>query len=335
MEDFEEMIGTSPSIRAVFDSVRKVAQTDMPVLITGETGTGKELTAHAIHERSLRKQGPCVPINCGAIPETLLESELFGHERGAFTGAVQQKKGKIEAAAGGTLFLDEVGDLLPPLQVKLLRFLQEGTFERIGGQQTLHVQARVITATNVDLKAAIGKNLFREDLYYRLGVMHIHLPPLRERGEDTSLMAMIFLRRAAAFYEKPIRGYTREAITAIQAYAWPGNVRELSNKVRRAVVMAEGEEVTPRDLDLAGETVPSGDSLASLRAAHRRIEVEMIVKAISLHQGNLTRVARDLEVSRTTLYRKLRAYHLEKLVPSDAVCSMTMEPAVLRVSPGI
>lgn len=318
MEASEEMVGTSPSLRAVFDSVRKVAQTDMPVLITGETGTGKELTARAIHERSLRKHGPCVPINCGAIPDTLLESELFGHERGAFTGAVHQKKGKLEAAAGGTLFLDEVGDLLPPLQVKLLRFLQEGTFERIGGQQTLHVQARVITATNVDLKAAIGKHLFREDLYYRLGVMHIHLPPLRERGEDTSLMATIFLRRAAAFYEKPIRGYTREAIHAIQSYAWPGNVRELSNKVRRAVVMAEGEDVTPRDLDLPYETLPSGDSLASLRAAHRRIEVELIVQAISLHRGNLTRVARDLEVSRTTLYKKLRAYHLETVVPADA-----------------
>lgn len=311
MERVEEMVGTSPPICAVFNLIRKVAKTEMPVLITGETGTGKELTARAIHERSLRKQGPCVPINCGAIPEALLESELFGHERGAFTGAIQQKKGKIEAAAGGTLFLDEVGDLLPTLQVKLLRFLQEGTFERIGGQQTLHVHARVITATNVDLKAAISKNLFREDLYYRLGVMHIHLPPLRERGEDTSLMAMIFLRRAAAFYEKPIRGFTREAIKAIQSYSWPGNVRELSNKVRRAVVMAEGGEVTPRDLDLPGELLQSADSLDSLRAAHRRIEVELIVKAISLYQGNLTRVARDLGVSRTTLYRKLRIYNLE------------------------
>ncbi|HEU5409050.1 MAG TPA: sigma-54 dependent transcriptional regulator [Nitrospira sp.] len=321
MEALEEMVGTSRSIRAVFDSIRKVAQTDMPVLITGETGTGKELTVQAIHERSLRKQSPCVPINCGAIPETLLESELFGHERGAFTGAVQQKKGKLEAAAGGTLFLDEVGDLLPPLQVKLLRFLQEGTFERLGGQQVLRVNARVIAATNVDLKVAIDKNLFREDLYYRLGVMHIHLPPLRERGEDTSLMAMIFLKRAAALYQKPIRGYTSEAIKAIHSYSWPGNVRELSNKVRRAVVMAEGEHITPRDLDLTCETSQSDDSLASLRAAHRRIEVELLVKAISLHRGNLTRVARDLEVSRTTLYRKLRAYDLEKFMPSDSICS--------------
>lgn len=320
MEALEEMVGTSSSIRAVFDSIRKVAQTDMPVLITGETGTGKELTVQAIHERSPRKQSPCVPINCGAIPETLLESELFGHERGAFTGAVQLKRGKLEAAAGGTLFLDEVGDLLPPLQVKLLRFLQEGTFERLGGQQTFRVDARVIAATNVDLKVAIDKNLFREDLYYRLGVMHIHLPPLRERGEDTSLMAMIFLKRAAAFYRKPIRGYTSDAIKAIHSYSWPGNVRELSNKVRRAVVMAEGDEITPCDLDLTCETAKFEDPLASLRAAHRRTEVELIVKAISMHRGNLTRVARDLEVSRTTLYRKLRTYNLEKFMPSDSIC---------------
>jgi two-component system, NtrC family, response regulator len=316
MDELEEMVGTSPAIRAVLDLVGKVAKTEMPVLITGETGTGKELTAQAIHWRSLRKEGPFVPINCGAIPETLLESELFGHERGAFTGAVQQQKGKLEAAAGGILFLDEVGDLLSSLQVKLLRFLQKGTFERVGGHETLHVDARVIAATNVDLKAAIDKNLFREDLYYRLGVMHIHLPPLRERGEDSLLMAMLFLKQAADLHRKPIRSYSPEALNAIRSYPWPGNVRELSNRVRRAVVMAEGEEITLQDLDLTGESHPATDSLDSLRAAHRRIEVELLVKAISLHRGNLTRVARDLEVSRSTLYRKLRAYKLERLVPS-------------------
>lgn len=312
----DEMVGASPAICVVFDLVRKVATTEMPVLITGETGTGKDLTARAIHERSLRKRGPFVPINCGAIPETLLESELFGHERGAFTGAVQQKKGKLEAAAGGTLFLDEVGDLLPALQVKLLRFLQEGTFERVGGQETLHVDARVLAATNVDLKTAIDKNLFREDLYYRLGVLHIHLPPLRDRGEDTLLMAMVFLKQAVATYRKAIRGYTPQAIDVLRAYSWPGNVRELSSRVGRAVVMAEGDEITPHDLDLAVEELPTADSLDSLRAAHRRIEMELLVKAISVHRGNLTRMARDLEVSRSTLYRKLRAYGLEKFVPA-------------------
>ncbi len=318
METVNEMVGASPAICTVFDLVRKMATTEMPVLITGETGTGKELTALAIHERSLRKRGPFVPINCGAIPETLLESELFGHERGAFTGAIQQKKGKLEAAAGGTLFLDEVGDLLPTLQVKLLRFLQEGTFERVGGQETLHVDARVLAATNVDLKAAIDKNLFREDLYYRLGVLHIHLPALRDRAEDTLLMAMVFLKQAAMTYRKPIRGYTAHALDVLRTYRWPGNVRELSNRVRRAVVMAEGVDITPQDLDLAVEELQPVDSLDSLRTAHRRIEMELLVKAISLHHGNLTRAARDLEVSRSTLYRKLRAFGLEKFVPAAA-----------------
>jgi two-component system, NtrC family, response regulator len=322
VEAHEEMIGTSASIRAVFDVIRKVAQTDMPVLISGETGTGKELTARAIHERSRCKQGPFVPINCGAIPETLLESELFGHERGAFTGAIQQKKGKLEAAVGGTLFLDEVGDLLPSLQVKLLRFLQDGIIERIGGQQTLRVHARMIAATNVDLKAAIKSKRFREDFYYRMGVLRIHLPPLRERGEDIALMAMNFLKQAAAFHGKPIRGYTPEAIEAIRVYSWPGNVRELNNRIKRAVVMAEGSEITPRDLDLTCEAPLSVDSLDSLRVAHRRIEVELLVKAISLHHGNLSRVARDLDVSRSTLYRKLRAYNLEGLVHSAHLTRM-------------
>jgi two-component system NtrC family response regulator len=338
-ELLEEMVGTSPAMRQVFDMVRRVSTTDMPVLITGETGTGKELTARAIHDRSDRKTGPFVPINCSAIPETLLESELYGHERGAFTGALQQKKGKFEAAAGGTLFLDEVGDLLPSLQVKLLRFLQEGTFERVGGQQTLQLNIRVITATNVDLQAAICKNMFREDLYYRLGMLHILLPPLRERGEDTLLMAMVFLKRAAASsHGKRIRGYSQEAIETIQSYHWPGNVRELSNRVRRAVVMAEGPEITPRDLGLTCEPLLSTNSLDSLRAAHRRIETELIMKAMSIHQGNLSRAALALEVSRSTLYRKIREFNLEKFVlstdltPSIAIPQPT-KPSAINLTP--
>ncbi|MDR4469540.1 MAG: sigma-54 dependent transcriptional regulator [Nitrospira sp.] len=315
-DPLDEICGTSPAMWEVFKLIRKVATTDMPVLLTGETGTGKELTAQAIHVRSLRKDGPFVPFNCGAIPEMLLESELFGHERGAFSGAVSQKKGKVEAADGGTLFLDEVGDLLPALQVKLLRFLQDGTFVRVGGQETIRVDARVIAATNVDLKAAIVQNKFREDLYYRLDVLHIHLPPLRERDEDTLLMAMVFLRRAAAACGKHISSYTVEAVDAMRAYSWPGNVRELSNRVRRAVVTAEGDEIRPQDLDLVGTGCQASDSLDSLRADRRRNEVAMLVRAISLHHGNLTRVARDLEVSRSTLYRKLRAYGLENLLPT-------------------
>ena len=299
-----DMVGSSLAICGVFDKISKVAATEMPVLLTGETGTGKELTAQAIHARSVRKQGPFVPINCAAIPETLLESELFGHERGAFTGAVHQKKGKLEAAVGGTLFLDEVGDLLPSLQVKLLRFLQEGTFQRVGGQETLHVDTRVIAATNVNLKTAIDHNRFREDLYYRLGVLHIHLPPLRERGEDALLMAMVFLQQAAATTHKPLR-----------THPWPGNVRELSNRVRRAVVMCEGAEITRQDLDLGSEDLHATDSLDSLRAAHQRIETELLVKALTLHRGNMSRIARDLQVSRSTLYRKLKQYGLEKITP--------------------
>jgi len=302
----EEMLGTSPAIQTIFGLIHKMAKTDLPVLVTGKTGTGKDVTAHAIHSRSLRGQGPFVPINCSAIPEHLLESELFGHERGGFTGAVHHKRGKLEAAAGGTVFLDEVGDLLPVLQVKLLRFLQEGTFERVGGHETLRVDARIIAATNVDLKEAIEKNRFREDLYYRLGVVRIHLPPLRDRGQDVLLLAMSFLKQAVASQRKAIRGYTSEALQAIHSYIWPGNVRELSNRVRRAVVMAEGTEITPGDLDLTGEATREIDSLDSLRVAHRRIEVELIVKAIGLHRGNLTQAARDLDVSRTTLYRKLQ-----------------------------
>ena len=313
----DDMVGASPAICGVFEKISKVAATEMPVLLTGETGTGKELTAQAIHARSVRKQGPFVPINCAAIPETLLESELFGHERGAFTGAVQQKKGKLEAAAGGTLFLDEVGDLLPSLQVKLLRFLQEGTFERVGGQETLHVDTRVIAATNVELKAAIDQNRFREDLYYRLGVLHIHLPPLRDRGEDVLLMAMVFLQQAlAAMTHKTIRGFSIQAIDALRTHSWPGNVRELSNRVRRAVVMSEGEEITRQDLDLASEDIHATDSLDSLRAAHQRIETELLVKALTFHRGNMSRVARDLKVSRSTLYRKLKQYELEKFTLS-------------------
>ena len=310
-----DMVGSSLAICGVFDKISKVAATEMPVLLTGETGTGKELTAQAIHARSVRKQGPFVPINCAAIPETLLESELFGHERGAFTGAVYQKKGKLEAAGGGTLFLDEVGDLLPSLQVKLLRFLQEGTFQRVGGQETLHVDTRVIAATNVDLKTAIDHNRFREDLYYRLGVLHIHLPPLRERGEDALLMAMVFLQQAAATTHKPIRGFSAQAIEALRTHPWPGNVRELSNRVRRAVVMCEGAEITRQDLDLGCEDLHATDSLDSLRAAHQRIETELLVKALTLHRGNMSRIARDLQVSRSTLYRKLKQYGLEKITP--------------------
>jgi len=309
-EEIEEMIGTSERIRRVFAAIRKVATTDVPVLVIGESGTGKELTAKAIHERSLRKSGPFVTINCAAIPETLLESELFGHERGAFTGAIQQKKGKVEYADGGTLFLDEVGELPLALQVKLLRFLQDQTLERVGGRQQIQVDSRIIAATNMDLKEAIAQGRFREDLYYRLGVVAIDIPPLRDRGEDVLLIALVFLKRVTEHMRKRVLGFTKEAIRAIQAYPWPGNVRELSNKIRRAVVMAEGPYIAPEDLDLSlpeGEPPPGP---LSLKAARERVEMDLVVQALTLHSGNLRRVANELGISRPTLYLLLRKYSI-------------------------
>ncbi len=310
-DGIKEMIGTSESIRRVFAVIRKVITTDVPVLIAGESGTGKELTAKTIHERSLNKRGPFVTINCGAIPETLLESELFGYERGAFTGAVQQKKGKVEYAQGGTLFLDEIGELPLALQVKLLRFLQDQVIERVGGWQQIQVNARIIVATNIDLLRAISEGKFREDLYYRIGVVCIYLPPLRERGEDILLIAHIILKRLVEQVRKPVRRFTREAIQAIQTYPWPGNVRELSNKIRRAVVMAEGPHLTPEDLDLPllheEKTPPS----VSLKEARQRLEADLIMHVLTVHQGDLSRVAKELKISRPTLYGLLRKHGIQ------------------------
>src|SRR5438477_2310710 len=228
-DTFEGMLGTSPAMQEVFGAIRKVATTTVPVLILGESGTGKEMVAQAIHKRSARKDGPFVAINCGAIPENLLESELFGHERGSFTGAHAQRKGRIEMAEGGTLFLDEIGELPTLLQVKLLRFLQQQSVERVGGRQEIRVDARVIAATNVDLKKAISSSEFREDLYYRLAVVVIGLPPLRERNGDVALLAQDFLRRCAVKHGKRNLSFTRDALRAMHEHSWPGNVRELEN----------------------------------------------------------------------------------------------------------
>jgi two-component system NtrC family response regulator len=286
-------------MEAVFGAMRKVAGTDAPVLIVGESGTGKELVARAIHRMGARAKRPFVPINCGAIPENLLESELFGHEKGAFTGAHVQRKGRIEMAHGGTLFLDEIGELSLPLQVKLLRFLQERRLERVGGRQEIVVDARVVSATNAELKQAMREGRFREDLYYRIGVVVIALPPLRERGSDPSLLAAAFLQRHAAEGRRRLSGFTREALAAIQAHAWPGNVRELENRVKRAVVMAEGGRVTPSDLEL--ESVSAADGRA-LRTARADLERETIRRALAKNQGNVSRTAAELGVSRPTLY---------------------------------
>ena len=249
-EAFEGIIGTSPQMQEVFAAIRKVATASAPVLLLGESGTGKEIAAEAIHRRSLRKNGPFIAINCNAIPENLLESELFGHEKGSFTGAHAQRKGLIESAEKGTLFLDEIGDLPLPIQVKLLRFLQEQTFMRVGGRQEIQCDVRIIAATNADLKSAIADGRFREDLYFRLAVVVIGLPPLRERGDDIAVVATEFLNRFAAQSGKTGVTFAPETLRAAGRYSWPGNVRELQNRVHRAIIMADGRRITPADMEL-------------------------------------------------------------------------------------
>src|SRR5438477_1325185 len=242
------IVGQSPALRATLDIIRQAAPSSATVLLLGESGTGKELFARALHEHSSRAQQPFVPINCAAIPETILESELFGYERGAFTGAVQRKEGRIERAQGGTLFLDEVGELSPSVQVKLLRFLQEGEIERLGGTSAIKVDCRVVAATNRDLSVQVKEGRFREDLFYRLNVIQVVMPPLRDRVEDVPLLADHFIARYAAKNGKPIRGLTREALAALESYPWPGNVRELEHAIERAVVLSQGAEIGLDDL---------------------------------------------------------------------------------------
>jgi two-component system NtrC family response regulator len=309
-EAFAQMLGTSKPMQDVFAMIRKVATTDAAVLILGESGTGKELAARAIHQESARREGPFVPINCGAIPDTLLESELFGHERGAFSGAHMQRKGRFELAHAGTLFLDEIGELPFPLQVKLLRFLQERQIERVGGREPIAIDTRVITATNRDLKSAIGEGRFREDLYFRLSVVTMKLPPLRERGEDIVLLAKLLLDRYAAEAHKTVKGFTEPARKALRAYPWPGNVRELENRVKRAVIMADGPRVTPVDLELHEEL--AAHRPVTLRQARERAEKQLIEGALARHAGNLTQVAADLGISRPTLYDLLEKHNLTR-----------------------
>jgi len=299
-ETFEGMLGTSPRMQEVFSSIRKVATTDVPVLIVGESGTGKELVAKAIHRQSSRKDFPFVVINCGAIPETLLESELFGHEKGAFTGAHIQRKGRFETAQGGTLFLDEIGELSLALQVKLLRFLQEQKVERIGGREEISVDARVLAATNKDLKQAMNGGKFREDLYYRLGVVTILLPPLREREEDALVLATALLQKYANENKRKITGFTKQAIQIIETHQWPGNIRELENRIKRAVIMAEGSRITPEGLELVSPYKKYEGQ--GLREAREALERDLIERAITKNKGNITQAAAELGLSRPTLY---------------------------------
>ena len=306
---FEELLGVSPAMQVVYDKIRRVAGSDVPVLIQGETGTGKELVARAIHRQSPRKDEAFVAINCGAIPETLIESELFGHEKGSFTGAHKLQKGKVEFAHHGTLFLDEIGDLAMPMQVKLLRFLQEGKIERIGGRESIDVDVRIVAATNVSLQEAMEQGRFREDLFYRLGVVELMVPPLRDRGEDTLVLARAFLGRFKNLNPK-VTGLSSEACDAIRAYGWPGNVRQLENRLKRAVLMAKGGQLTPEDLELKPSESTSGPR--TLREARAQLEKTMIQQALALHNGNISRAAEDLGLSRQSFYDLLNKYGLGK-----------------------
>jgi len=310
------IISASPEMLRVCRTIEKIAPTNVAVLVLGESGTGKELVAQAIHMLSPRRNRPFVAINCGAIPEALLESELFGHEKGAFTGAVKQTIGKIESAHTGTLFLDEIGDLPQPLQVKLLRFLSTRVIERIGGRQQIPVDIRLVCATNQDLEARMADGRFREDLYYRLNEVIVRVPPLRERGEDSVLLASYFIKRFNAQFDRKLRGFTTEAIAAIAACPWRGNVRELENRVKRAVVMADGTHITAADLELAPAAADEDE--LDIRAARSRAERTVVQRALAQSNGNLSTAAKLLGVSRPTLYSLLEGLGMGTVSLSSA-----------------
>ncbi len=298
-----------PRMQSVAATIRKVAGSDAPVLIVGESGTGKEMTARSIHDLGARSSGPFVAINCSAIPETLIESELFGHERGSFTGAHQQRRGRVESAEGGTLFLDEIGEVPLPVQVKLLRFLQEQTIQRVGGRAEIAVNTRVIAATNADLQRGMREGTFREDFFYRLAVVRIALPPLRERGADSVALARVFLTRFSE--EQGRRGlrFAEETEEAIRRHAWPGNVRELQNRVRRAVIMSESRRIEAADLELAA---PVPAPAASLREARDTLERDMIRRCLEKHAGKIAPAALELGISRPALYERLERLGLPR-----------------------
>ena len=311
----ENLIGQSPAMLQMFDIIRQVAPTRASVLITGETGTGKELVAHAVHNLSPRKAGPFVAVHAAALPTTLLESELFGHEKGAFTGAVERRAGRFEMADGGTIFLDEVGELEPAMQVKLLRVLEERRFERVGGNKTLEVDVRLVAATNRDLKKMVTEGKFRDDLFYRLSVVTVNLPPLRERRDDVPLLVTAFNRQYSQENNTPVREITQEAVNLLMAYDWPGNVRELRNAIEQMVVLARGDRLTVRDIPAA---IRSGADLTKISVVRPGVtmtveeaERQLIIQALKETDGNRTKAADKIGMSRRTLHRKLKEYHLE------------------------
>jgi two-component system NtrC family response regulator len=323
---FEGMLGGSGAMQEVFRTITKVAQSSVPVLILGESGTGKEMVASAIHRRSAFRAKPFVAINCNAIPENLIESELFGYEKGSFTGANSQRLGLIETAAGGTLFLDEIGDLPPPVQVKLLRFLQEKTIQRVGGREEIEIEARVLAATHVDLTKALAEGRFREDLYYRLAVVTCKLPPLRERGDDILLLARDFLKRFGMQNKRDGLMLSPRATEAILSHPWSGNVRELQNRIQRAVIMADSPAISEADLELevlvSSDVPPHPAHAASrpagngaypcLKQAREQLERELVATAMERHGGNISAAAKELGISRPTLYELMSKLGISK-----------------------
>ena len=325
---YSGIFGQCQQMQKVFSTIKKVASIDVPVLILGESGTGKEVVARAIHDRGIRKDHNFIAINCGAIPENLLESELFGHEKGAFTGASNRVQGKVEYAEGGTLFLDEIGEMSPLLQVKLLRFLQEKVIQRVGGREDIPVNTRIIAATNVDIDQSIKQGDFREDLYYRISVITNQLPPLRERGDDIDLLANLFLRRYAQEFGKKIRGCSLAASESLKSYDWPGNVRELENKIKRAVVMAETPIIEPWDLGFEEPPLEMNTSKAiveevaqhsafnfdgmTLKEARYQIEHQLLQQVLEKTTGNVQKAAELLKVSRPTFYDLLKKHGLHQ-----------------------
>lgn len=304
---FHRMVGTSKSIKDIFRFIERVAVSDISVLICGESGTGKEMVAHAIHLQSQRKNNPFVVVNCGAIPENLLESELFGHEKGSFTGAHAQKRGKFELAHTGTLFLDEIGELAAPLQVKLLRFLQDRKIERVGGTQPIDIDVRIIAATNRDLKKDMENHVFREDLYYRLKVVPLDMPPLRERKEDIIPLAQHFLKKFSKEHRKSPVTLSPEAEGALLMHPWPGNVRELENLISRSVVLSPRSVLKPSDLGFALDQIPTD---VNLKFAKKAIEMDFVKKALSRNGGIVSRAARELGISRVNLYELIEKYNI-------------------------
>lgn len=303
-----DFVGESPAVQEIYHRVRKMEGVDAPILISGESGTGKELVANIIHKHSTRALGPFVAVNCGALPAHLIQTELFGHEKGAFTGAIQRKIGRIESAASGTIFLDEIADIPFELQTNLLRFLQEKTIERVGSTHSITIDARVIAATNKDLEKAIIDGQFREDLYYRLNVLNLKMPPLRERTGDIELLAMAFLEKFSNQRKLSSKRFSQQALRCMNLHSWPGNVRELSNRVQRAVIMSDGPFITPGDLGL--ERRSGTRNLLTLVKARDKAEKEAIQYSLLCHRNNISESARQLQVSRATLYRLMDKYRI-------------------------